>query len=347
MSDGEDPTKHSTPADYDLQGVDYEPNSDGDASGSEETAKTSTTSKPPSPVRSFSQRTLQRRADQEKCVPLSSRRNEAQIKHFLMKTWTTRTSGWSRNLRRLTTFSKASAITTAENPAIIFGNLADLRDGAVKAGTVLPANFELRGGNSNRSHPYERRGTNSTRGRGSWKTGGRGRTNGGRGGNYRDNRKGHQQPRRDEGGYDQSHREGARIAVATVVKSIPPAISLTAQVCPAFDPTGRLTRAVAAAVEHDFRFTFQRAACTVQTDHRFNFKAKKSATTKLYQFTATPIHKQEAHVVTSGKPTTVMLLHKRLGHPNIRVLQALTKDQALQGLDANTVVPKDNFFCST
>ncbi|GMF50527.1 unnamed protein product [Phytophthora fragariaefolia] len=90
---------------------------------------------------------------------------------------------------------------------------------------------------------------------------------------------------------------------------------------------------VAAAVEYDFRFTFQRAVCTVQTDHRFNLKAKKSATTKLYQFTATPIHKQEAHVATSGKPTAVMLLHKRLGHPNIRVLQALTKDQALQGLD--------------
>ncbi|GMF60200.1 unnamed protein product [Phytophthora fragariaefolia] len=64
MSDGEDPTKHSTPVNYDSQAVDYEPSSDEDASGSEEDAKTSTTSKPPSPVRSFSQRTLQRRADQ-------------------------------------------------------------------------------------------------------------------------------------------------------------------------------------------------------------------------------------------------------------------------------------------
>ncbi|GMF52675.1 unnamed protein product [Phytophthora fragariaefolia] len=32
MSDGEDPTKHSTPADYDSQAVDYEPSSDEDAS---------------------------------------------------------------------------------------------------------------------------------------------------------------------------------------------------------------------------------------------------------------------------------------------------------------------------
>ncbi|GMG15078.1 unnamed protein product [Phytophthora fragariaefolia] len=89
MSDGEDPTKHSTPVDYDSQAVDYEPSSDEDASGSEEDAKTSTTSKPPSPVRSFSQRTLQCRADQEKRVPLSSRRlrhMEAQTKHFLTKT---------------------------------------------------------------------------------------------------------------------------------------------------------------------------------------------------------------------------------------------------------------------
>ncbi|KAG2768061.1 hypothetical protein PC129_g2983 [Phytophthora cactorum] len=39
----------------------------------------------------------------------------------------------------------------------------DLRDGTVKAGTVLPANFEFREGNSQRSHPYEQRSNNSGR----------------------------------------------------------------------------------------------------------------------------------------------------------------------------------------
>ncbi|KAG3068006.1 hypothetical protein PI124_g20697 [Phytophthora idaei] len=112
----------------------------------------------------------------------------------------------------------------------------DLRDGTVKAGTVLLANFEFRGGNSHRSHPYEQRGNNSGRGRGSWHKGGRGRNNGGRGGNHRGNNdKGRQQSRRDEGGYDQSRREEARIAVATVIKPAPSAISLTAQATSIFD----------------------------------------------------------------------------------------------------------------
>ncbi|RAW25506.1 hypothetical protein PC110_g18077 [Phytophthora cactorum] len=56
---------------------------------------------------------------------------------------------------------------------------------------------------------------------------------------------------------------------------------------------------VAAAVEHDFHFTFQRTACTVQTDQRFNVKAKKSTTAKLYQFTALPVQWQDAHLVAS------------------------------------------------
>ncbi|KAG4039904.1 hypothetical protein PC123_g24551 [Phytophthora cactorum] len=245
----------------------------------------------------------------------------------------------------------------------------DLRDGTVKTGTVLPANFEFRGGNSHRSHPYEQRDNNPGRGRGSWHKGGRGRNNRGLGGNHRGNNdKGRQQSRRDEGGYDQSRREEARIAVATVIKPAPSAISLTAQATSTFDSswtvdsgctshvtqhaewfisktpaTGNITfggkseipiegtgdvilqvtdskggkrqltlrdvlyapqlhynlLSVAAAVEHDFRFTFQRTACTVQTGQRFNVKAKKSATAKLYQFTALPVQQQEAHLATS------------------------------------------------
>ncbi|GMF13226.1 unnamed protein product [Phytophthora lilii] len=554
-------TKVPAPVDYDSQAVDYDSSSEEDKSGSEEDAKSSTTPRPPSPIRSFSQRRSQRRPEKAKRVPPSSSRlcrMEAWTKHFLMKTmdnthirliknlttayeifqtickkyegaafhgdpyyilhflmetkyeegsdvnefflvledamraaskatesvltdgqksvylfhsmpasWKDDLRIWKENRKYIpydelktsienkvrkmeaetryalakgtpdsrTTKSERALIAPAQDPAhpVSYEQLCsycqkprhdirqcrglqkDLRDGTVKAGTVLPANFEFRGGSSNRSHPYERRGNNSGRGRGHWQKGGRGRTNGGRGGNNRDHNKGHHPSRRTEGGYDQSRREDARIAVATVIKPIPPAISLTAQVSSTFDPnwtvdsgctshvtqhaewfvskttaTGTITvggkseipiegtgdvvlqvtdskggsrqltlrdvlyapqlhynlLSVAAAVEHDFRFTFQRAVCTVQTNQRFNVKAKKSATAKLYQFTATPVQKQEAHVATSGKPTAIMLLHKRLGHPNIRVLQALTKDHALEGLEANTVVPKSNFFCS-
>ncbi|KAG2782013.1 hypothetical protein PC129_g13073 [Phytophthora cactorum] len=112
----------------------------------------------------------------------------------------------------------------------------DILDAKVKAGTVLPANFEFRGGNSHRPHPYEQRCNNSGRGRGSWHKDGRGRNNGGRGGNNRGNNGGgHQQSRRDEGGYDPSRREEARITVAAVSKPVPPAVSRTVQALSTFD----------------------------------------------------------------------------------------------------------------
>ncbi|KAG3235088.1 hypothetical protein PI124_g19876 [Phytophthora idaei] len=271
---------------------------------------------------------------------------------------------------RHTKDERALVAPSHSTPRSVSNDEKDLRDGTVKAGTVLPANFEFRGGNSHRSHAYEQRGNNSGRGRGSWHKGGRGRNNGGRGGNHRGNNdKGRQQSRRDEGGYDQSRREEARIAVTTVIKPAPSAISLTVKKTSTVDSswtvdsgctshvtqhvewfisktpaTGNITVGgkseipiegtgdvilqvtdskggkrqltlrdvlyapqlhynlllVAAAVEHDFRFTFQRTACTVQTDQRFNIKAKKSATAKMYQFTALPVQQQEAHLATSG-----------------------------------------------
>ncbi|KAG4038276.1 hypothetical protein PC123_g26161 [Phytophthora cactorum] len=482
MSDVEASPKPATAAGYDSQAVDYEPSSDDDDPASEEGAKSGPATKPPSPIRPFTQRKSRRRVENEKPVSPSSRRlrrMEAQTKAFLMNTMDDTHIRLVKNLtsaydifqaickknegaafhgdpyfiqhflmetkyeegRDVNEFflvledamraaSKAteSVLTDGQKLLYLFhsmpaswkddiriwkGNrkyipydelkmsiedkvrkmeaqtryslakgtpesrhtkderaLKDLRDGTVKVGTVLPANVEFRGGNSHRSHPYEQRGNNSGRGRGSWYKGGRGRNNGGRGGNHRGNNDmGRQQSRRDERGYDQSRREEARIAVATVIKPAPSAISLTAQATSTFDSswtvdsgctshvtqhaewfisktpaTGNITvggkseipiegsgdvilqvtdskggkrlltlrdvlyapqlhynlLSVAAAVEHDIRFTFQRTACTVQTDQGFNVKAKKSPTAKLYQFTALPVQQHEAHLVTSG-----------------------------------------------
>ncbi|POM68315.1 Hypothetical protein PHPALM_15541 [Phytophthora palmivora] len=237
----------------------------------------------------------------------------------------------------------------------------DLRDGCVKAGTVLPANFELRG-------PNNYRGRGGGRGRGNY--GGNRKNNGNNGNNGNNNgtngNNNNKPSRRDEGGYDQSRRKETLIAVVSNVQTAASAISLTAQPSQDFDYSWTIDPAigtvelqitdskgqlrtltlhdvllapklqynllsVAAAVDDDFRFGFKRTVCTVQTNHRFSIKAMKSATSKLYQFEASPLPKAEAHVATTGKPTRLMLLHKRLGHPNIRVLQALTKDQALHG----------------
>ncbi|KAK1931950.1 hypothetical protein P3T76_012450 [Phytophthora citrophthora] len=126
----------------------------------------------------------------------------------------------------------------------------DLRDGCVKAGTVLPANFELRGPNNYRSHPYHHNNNNnqgrSGRGGGSWHQSGRGGRGGGRGrGNYGGNRKNgnnngnnnnnNKSSRRDEGGYDQSRRKETLIAVVSNVQTDASAISLTAQPSQDFD----------------------------------------------------------------------------------------------------------------
>ena len=44
----------------------------------------------------------------------------------------------------------------------------DLRDGTVKDGTVLQANFELHGSETHRSHPYDRNHSRPGRRRGPW-----------------------------------------------------------------------------------------------------------------------------------------------------------------------------------
>ena len=98
----------------------------------------------------------------------------------------------------------------------------DLVYGTVKAGTVLPANFVLRGAPPPRSHPYMRPQFDSGRGRGYRGRGnsrGRGmRQQGGRG---FDHRHGQQQGQQ----YQQSRRDESHIAVTTMSN---PTISLTA-----------------------------------------------------------------------------------------------------------------------
>ncbi|KAG3105265.1 hypothetical protein PI124_g14736 [Phytophthora idaei] len=89
MSDVEASPKPATAAGYDSQAVDYEPSSDDDDPASEEGAKSGPATKPPSPIRPFTQRKSRRRVENEKPVPPSSRRlrrMEAQTKAFLMKT---------------------------------------------------------------------------------------------------------------------------------------------------------------------------------------------------------------------------------------------------------------------
>ncbi|RAW42332.1 hypothetical protein PC110_g1492 [Phytophthora cactorum] len=60
---------------------------------------------------------------------------------------------------------------------------------------------------------------------------------------------------------------------------------------------------VPAAVKQDYRFSFDRKHCVVQTDQRFKFKAPMAANTDLYPFQAQTAAKATALVVSGAKPS--------------------------------------------
>ncbi|GMF49564.1 unnamed protein product [Phytophthora fragariaefolia] len=102
---------------------------------------------------------------------------------------------------------------------------------------------------------------------------------------------------------------------------------------------------VPAAVKHAFCFSFDRKRCTMQTDERFSIKAPMANNTDLYQFQAKPAVNASAFIAMSGKQRSFLLLHKRLGHPSVRILRDLSRSQAIRGLDGTASVnPKESFF---
>ncbi|GMF26093.1 unnamed protein product [Phytophthora fragariaefolia] len=282
----------------------------------------------------------------------------------------------------------------------------DLREGNVKAGTILPANFAFRGGDNKREHPYRN------------KHGERGRSRSNGNGNSYRSRQERGNSRKDRPSDDnrkkftQERRESGMIAV-TVNTSMP--ISLAAQATVSPEPswtidsgctrhvtheaqwfttmaatrgsitvggkntipiegTGQVEMevtdskgkkktlilhdvlfapqlkfslfSVPAAVKHDFRFSFDRKKCAVQTDARFKIKAMMANHADLYQFQATPAVKAKVLIAKSGKQSSMMLLHKRLGHPNVRILHNLPRNQTITGLDEEAVNPRAQFFCT-
>ncbi|POM74618.1 Hypothetical protein PHPALM_8396 [Phytophthora palmivora] len=60
--------------------------------------------------------------------------------------------------------------------------------------------------------------------------------------------------------------------------------------------------------------------------------------TDLYQFQAKTAANASALTAMTGKQRSLLLLHKRLGHPNVRILHDLTRSEAVRGLDGSTSV---------
>ncbi|POM79624.1 Hypothetical protein PHPALM_2655 [Phytophthora palmivora] len=59
---------------------------------------------------------------------------------------------------------------------------------------------------------------------------------------------------------------------------------------------------IPAAVKHDFRLSFDRKQCTMQTDQRFKIKALMANNTDLYQFQAKPAAPPAALIASGAKP---------------------------------------------
>ncbi|KAG3101892.1 hypothetical protein PI125_g14317 [Phytophthora idaei] len=88
------------------------------------------------------------------------------------------------------------------------------------------------------------------------------------------------------------------------------------------------------AVENDFKITFPNAKkCVLLFAHRTKIEANTGDGSHLYQFRASPTDtNQEAHVATSGTPDNILLWHKRMGHPNFKIMQGLAKDNAVMDM---------------
>ncbi|KAG3112423.1 hypothetical protein PI125_g8257 [Phytophthora idaei] len=103
------------------------------------------------------------------------------------------------------------------------------------------------------------------------------------------------------------------------------------------------------AVENDFKTTFPNAKkCVLFFAHRTKFEANTGDGSHLYQFRASPTDtNQEAHVATSGTPDNILLWHKRMGHPNFKIMQDLAKDNAAMDVGLSNLDPKQGYFCSS
>uniref|UniRef100_H3GIX7 Retrovirus-related Pol polyprotein from transposon TNT 1-94-like beta-barrel domain-containing protein n=1 Tax=Phytophthora ramorum TaxID=164328 RepID=H3GIX7_PHYRM len=245
----------------------------------------------------------------------------------------------------------------------------DLRDGRVKAGTVLPENFGFKGGNPKRDHPYNNNSSGRGRGRNYQNRGRQDRSDNQQDRNNRQVRNTRQDSDKSKNRNRSFHQERREVGLIAVAATVTPSISLTAQATVSPEPTwtidsgctrhvtheaqwfttmnassGAITvggkheipiegtgqvemeiidskglkktltlrdvlyaprlqfslLSVPAAVKHDFRFSFDRKHCAIQTDERFKIKAMMANHADLYQFQAKPVVKNTALIAASG-----------------------------------------------
>lgn len=104
------------------------------------------------------------------------------------------------------------------------------------------------------------------------------------------------------------------------------------------------------AVRNDFKIVFDPKKCTLYYANRYKFFARLATSADLYQFKAVPAtstspQPAEAHLAATGKHDTFLLWHKRLDHPNFRLMQDVSKTEALA--DLNLAQDDKTYFCSS
>ncbi|KAJ8575213.1 hypothetical protein ON010_g4002 [Phytophthora cinnamomi] len=150
--------------------------------------------------------------------------------------------------------------------------------------------------------------------------------------------------------FRQQRCDNSLIAVATTIN---PPISLTAQANVQLDPTGTVDSGCTRHVTHESQWFADiatsggsitrsvRSAVALQPA----LNALMATNTDLYQFRAQPKTTATA-LMAKGKQRFLLLLHKRLGHPNACILHDLSWNQSINGLDdAAPVDSTAQFFC--
>ncbi|GMF60746.1 unnamed protein product [Phytophthora fragariaefolia] len=102
------------------------------------------------------------------------------------------------------------------------------------------------------------------------------------------------------------------------------------------------------AARNDFKIVFDPTKCTLYYANRYKFFARLVSSADLYQFKAAPATSTspkpaKAHLAATGKHDTFLLWHKRLGHPNFRLMQDMSKTKALA--DLHRAQDDNTYFC--
>ena len=105
---------------------------------------------------------------------------------------------------------------------------------------------------------------------------------------------------------------------------------------------------VARAVQDGIKVSFDKRKCNMHpSGSNTKIVGELSPRTSLYQFRAEPTTTHVAAVANSGTESKLLLMHKRLGHPNFRLMQDMSKTDAVLDLKLGSIDLRDEPFCSS